>query len=52
VKITQKFENRIRNLSKNRLRIKKFVCAMYKTEHLKAAIAGHVCIHWDIKLDL
>ena len=25
---------------------------MYKTENLKAAIAGHVWIHRDIKLDL
>jgi len=25
---------------------------MYKTENLKAAITGHVCIHRVIKLDL
>jgi hypothetical protein len=25
---------------------------MYKTENLKAAIAGHVCIQRDIKLEL
>jgi hypothetical protein len=25
---------------------------MYKTENLKAAITGHVCIHRDIQYDL
>jgi len=25
---------------------------MHRTENLKAAVAGHVCIHSDIKLDL
>jgi hypothetical protein len=32
--------------------MKKFVCAMYKTEHLKAAIAGCLSLHRDVRLHL